>query len=183
MQRNLFRIHCIEASPVLVVQILPCQNAHLGKQNWGRDPRFPPEEVDQLSRTVEEVTGRMLRARDAMDRDYAEPLDIASLARIANVSEAHFIGPSVPPLAKRHTVSPATAGDVLATRDRPKCHRHLPGCGIYQPGHIQPEFPPRSWRGTGGVPAAEPHSGGSKLLRDGLGATEQFWRSQARKIV
>jgi len=33
----------------------------------------------------------MLRARDAMDRDYAEPLDIPSLARIANVSEAHFI--------------------------------------------------------------------------------------------
>jgi transcriptional regulator GlxA family with amidase domain len=33
----------------------------------------------------------MLRARDAMDRNYAEPLDIPSLARIANVSEAHFI--------------------------------------------------------------------------------------------
>jgi AraC-like DNA-binding protein len=33
----------------------------------------------------------MLRARDAMDRDYAKPLDIASLAKIAFVSEAHFI--------------------------------------------------------------------------------------------
>jgi AraC-like DNA-binding protein len=33
----------------------------------------------------------MLRARDAMDRDYAEPLDIPTLARIAHVSEAHFI--------------------------------------------------------------------------------------------
>src|SRR5438046_1151770 len=33
----------------------------------------------------------MLRARDAMDRDYAEPLDIPTLARIAYVSEAHFI--------------------------------------------------------------------------------------------
>jgi AraC-like DNA-binding protein len=32
-----------------------------------------------------------VRARDAMDRDYAKPLDIASLARIAHVSEAHFI--------------------------------------------------------------------------------------------
>jgi AraC-like DNA-binding protein len=32
-----------------------------------------------------------LRARDAMDRTYAQPLDIASLARIAYVSEAHFI--------------------------------------------------------------------------------------------
>ena len=33
----------------------------------------------------------MLRARDAMDRAYAEPLDIAALASIAAVSEAHFI--------------------------------------------------------------------------------------------
>ncbi len=33
----------------------------------------------------------MLRARDAMDRDYAEPLDVPALARIAHVSEAHFI--------------------------------------------------------------------------------------------
>jgi transcriptional regulator GlxA family with amidase domain len=33
----------------------------------------------------------MLRARDAMDRDYAEPLDISVLARIARVSQAHFI--------------------------------------------------------------------------------------------
>ena len=33
----------------------------------------------------------MLRARDAMDRSYAEPLDIPALARIAIVSDAHFI--------------------------------------------------------------------------------------------
>jgi len=33
----------------------------------------------------------MLRARDAMDRAYAEPLDVPRLAGIANVSEAHFI--------------------------------------------------------------------------------------------
>jgi len=33
----------------------------------------------------------MLRARDAMDRRYAEPLDVPTLAAIAHVSEAHFI--------------------------------------------------------------------------------------------
>jgi AraC-like DNA-binding protein len=33
----------------------------------------------------------MLRARDAMDRVFAEPLCISRLARIAKVSEAHFI--------------------------------------------------------------------------------------------
>jgi AraC-like DNA-binding protein len=34
---------------------------------------------------------RMLRARDAMDRDFALPLDIAKLAGVAHVSQAHFI--------------------------------------------------------------------------------------------
>jgi len=33
----------------------------------------------------------MLRARDAIDRDYTLALDVPRLARIAHVSEAHFI--------------------------------------------------------------------------------------------
>lgn len=44
-----------------------------------------------MSRAVEESNRAMLRARDAMDRAYAQPLDVAALARIAHVSEAHFI--------------------------------------------------------------------------------------------
>jgi AraC-like DNA-binding protein len=44
-----------------------------------------------MSRALEDSNRRMLRARDAMDRDYAKPLDIPTLARIAYVSEAHFI--------------------------------------------------------------------------------------------
>jgi AraC-like DNA-binding protein len=44
-----------------------------------------------MSRAIEESNRRMLRARDAMDRDYAKPLDVPTLARIAFVSEAHFI--------------------------------------------------------------------------------------------
>jgi AraC-like DNA-binding protein len=43
-----------------------------------------------VSRVVEESNRRMLRARDAMDRAYAEPLDVPALARIAHVSPAHF---------------------------------------------------------------------------------------------
>ena len=38
----------------------------------------------------EDVNRRMLRARDLMDRSYAEPLDVPSLARVAHVSPAHF---------------------------------------------------------------------------------------------
>lgn len=44
-----------------------------------------------MSRATEERNRFMLRARDAIDRDYAKPLDIPTLARIACVSEAHFI--------------------------------------------------------------------------------------------
>ena len=44
-----------------------------------------------MSRAVEDTNRRMLRARDAMDRTYAQPLDVPALASIACVSEAHFI--------------------------------------------------------------------------------------------
>ena len=44
-----------------------------------------------MSRAAEESNRRLLRARDAMDRRFAEPLDVPTLARIALVSEAHFI--------------------------------------------------------------------------------------------
>ena len=44
-----------------------------------------------MSRETEDSNRRMLRARDAMDRDYAKALDIKALAAIAFVSEAHFI--------------------------------------------------------------------------------------------
>jgi AraC-like DNA-binding protein len=44
-----------------------------------------------MSRAVEESNRRMLRARDAMDRDYSASLDIPALAAIACVSKWHFI--------------------------------------------------------------------------------------------
>jgi AraC-like DNA-binding protein len=44
-----------------------------------------------VSRATEETNRRLLRARDAMDRSYARPLDITALAKVAMVSEAHFI--------------------------------------------------------------------------------------------
>src|SRR3979409_771559 len=44
-----------------------------------------------MNRVVEDSNRRLLRARDAMDRTYAQPLDVPTLARIAYVSEAHFI--------------------------------------------------------------------------------------------
>jgi AraC-like DNA-binding protein len=44
-----------------------------------------------VSRQVEDLNRRLLRARDAMDRAYAEPLDIRAVAAVAHISEAHFI--------------------------------------------------------------------------------------------
>jgi AraC-like DNA-binding protein len=43
-----------------------------------------------MSRDAEDLNRRLLRARDAMDRAYAEPLDVASVARVAHIPEAHF---------------------------------------------------------------------------------------------
>ena len=44
-----------------------------------------------MSRAVEEMNRRLLRARDAIDRTYAEHLDVPAVAALAHVSEAHFI--------------------------------------------------------------------------------------------
>ena len=43
-----------------------------------------------MSRDVEDLNRRLLRARDAMDRAYAEPLDVRGVATVAHLSEAHF---------------------------------------------------------------------------------------------
>jgi len=43
-----------------------------------------------VSRDVEDLNRRLLRARDAMDRAYAEPLNVRTVAAVANLSEAHF---------------------------------------------------------------------------------------------
>lgn len=43
-----------------------------------------------MSRATEDRNRRMLRARDTMDRAFAQPLDVPALARVACVSSAHF---------------------------------------------------------------------------------------------
>jgi AraC-like DNA-binding protein len=43
-----------------------------------------------MSRYIEDRNRRMLRARDTMDRAFAQPLDVPTLARIVHVSPVHF---------------------------------------------------------------------------------------------
>ena len=43
-----------------------------------------------MSREVEDLDRRLLRARDAMDRAYPEPLDVRAVAAVAFISQAHF---------------------------------------------------------------------------------------------
>ena len=44
-----------------------------------------------MSREAEDLNRRLLRARDAMDRSFAEPLEVRLVAAVAHISEAHFI--------------------------------------------------------------------------------------------
>jgi len=44
-----------------------------------------------MSAASEDTNRRLLRARDAMDRRYAEPLDVGQLAQVAHMGRAHFI--------------------------------------------------------------------------------------------
>src|SRR3954462_12961 len=51
----------------------------------------PVDQTGRVARSVEDENRRMLRARDAMDRDYALPLDVAELSAAACGSQAPFI--------------------------------------------------------------------------------------------
>ncbi|MFI6423664.1 helix-turn-helix domain-containing protein [Promicromonospora sp. NPDC050880] len=53
----------------------------------------PPAGLAQARATAarEADNRRLLRARDAIDRSFAEPLDVAALAAVAHVSPSHFI--------------------------------------------------------------------------------------------
>ena len=44
-----------------------------------------------MTLSQEQRNRRMLRARDRMDRTFADPLDIPALAKVAGCSDAHFI--------------------------------------------------------------------------------------------
>ncbi|TML99764.1 MAG: helix-turn-helix transcriptional regulator [Actinobacteria bacterium] len=46
--------------------------------------------MDELSRMIEDRNRRMLRARDAMDRGFSQPLEVPAVAQVAHVSPAHF---------------------------------------------------------------------------------------------
>jgi len=43
-----------------------------------------------VGRAVEQLNRRLLRARDAIDRGYARPLDVGAIAAVAHLSPAHF---------------------------------------------------------------------------------------------
>jgi AraC-like DNA-binding protein len=43
-----------------------------------------------VSRETEDFNRRLLRARDAMDRSFAEPLNVRTIAAVAHVSPSHF---------------------------------------------------------------------------------------------
>ena len=46
--------------------------------------------IERVPSPSEDTNRRMLRARDAIDRRYAEPLDVPALAAIAHLSASRF---------------------------------------------------------------------------------------------
>lgn len=57
-----------------------------------RDGPYKPKELSFYAGGMfaESETRRLLRARDAMDRRFAEPLNVAKVAQVAWMSPAHF---------------------------------------------------------------------------------------------
>ena len=128
-----------------------------------------------MSRAREDSNRRMLRARDAMDRSYAGPLDIPGLARLAYVSEAHFIrtfratfGETPNHYLRRRRIERAMF--MLRSSDRSVTDVCM-AVGFSSLGTFSRVFseivgePPSVYRQRG------PPGSGADLLRDGLVAT------------
>ena len=140
-----------------------------------------------MSRETERQNRRMLRARDAMDRQFADPLDSPALARIAHVSEAHFIrtfratfGETPHRYLQRRRVERAMA--LLVSTDRSITDICM-SVGFSEPGHLQPHLPRHRGRVAQGVPLRAPPRGeGPDALLDGLDETEQFRRRTLGRV-
>jgi hypothetical protein len=57
-----------------------------------------------------DVNRRLLRPRDAMDRSYADALDVEALANSVHLSRAHFIRSSARRSASRRTATSSGGG-------------------------------------------------------------------------
>ena len=109
-----------------------------------------------MSRAVEESNRRLLRARDAMDRTYGQPLDVPSLARIAHVSQAHFIrtfratfGETPHRYLQRRRVERAM---FLLRQTDDSVTDICFDVGFAQPGDVQPDVPRDRRRVADGLP-------------------------------
>ena len=125
----------------------------------------------------------MLRARDAMDRDYAQALDIPRLAKIAYVSEAHFIrvfratfGETPHRYLQRRRVERA----MFLLRETERSVTEI--CfdvGFSSLGTFSRTFTEIVGEPPTHLPLARGRpQGGAGVLREGMDETEQFWRSE-----
>ena len=77
-----------------------------------------------------EVLVALRRARDLTDRDFAQPLTLDAMARVANLSKFHFARAFAAPDATRSEVT-AQSNDIGGhQRDRPQSTDHLPGARV-----------------------------------------------------
>jgi len=132
-----------------------------------------------MSQATEESNRRLLRARDAMDRTYAQPLDVAALARIAVTSQAHFsrtfrdtFGETPHRYLQRRRVERAMF--LLRRTDRDVTEICL-DVGFSSLGTFS-----RTFRDADRIPPAARRRAGAVVLCHGLDETEQFWRSAGK---
>ena len=141
-----------------------------------------------MTRATEQSNRRLLRARDAMDRAYPEVMDVAALAAIAVMSEAHFIrsfraafGESPHRYLQRRRVERAMY--LLRRTDRSVTDVCL-DVGFASLGTFSRTFrevvgqTPSEYRAGAGADARGAIGAiRAHLLRDGVGTAEQFRRS------
>ncbi len=123
-----------------------------------------------MSREAEDLNRRLLRARDAMDRAYAEPLDVRTVAAVAHVSEAHFIrsfravfGETPHRYLQRRRVERSMF--LLRETDRSVTDICF-DVGLHEPGDVQPHLSRDHRRDAVELPRGPRTDGGAELRPD-----------------
>ena len=136
------------------------------------------EQTEVVARSIEDKNRRHVRARDAMDRTTPGRSTSPGLARIACLGRRTSSGPSRRTFGETPAPLPAApprrAGDDPAAHESVTRHRHLRGRRLHEPRDVQPHVPrhrrrtPTAFRERGPLPER------ADVLRQGVGATEQF---------
>src|SRR3978361_370258 len=147
---------------------------------------------EPMSAPSEDINRRLLRARNVMDRRYADPLDLDHLAGVGIMARSHFVRELRRDALALPATTPGRTRHVHAALWRRVGDRDLHGGGFRQPRYVQPHVQRHRRAVTLGVPrhlAGHHRRAGADLLHHALAppcasaALTRWWPKKDRRTI